>query len=363
MKRIWFSLSAVLIVMLSLVPINALAANGTIYTFHQIDMTSVYNSKAFDAGQNYTSGTTQKYWINPGTTYNDPTYGNVPMDVRPAGQNNVWLSKGNERTSGPTFTNSITLSTNIQSAVAIWLVGFDGGWVYTGSKLQVSYKLDTGSGVQPYTVDYYPNDWYTIGTGPDLTLWVDSTKYSLSTYPPEGDIAVARIDLPQSGILSEIKVTDPDPDPSEDYYSTLPGIDSFPIFAITVVEAVVPVNVDVKPMSCPNPFNVKSKGVLPVAILGTATLDVSQIYTASVELEGIAPLRWALEDVGTVGDPLAGPDGYMDLTLKFDTQAIVGALGAVNDEDIVTLDLTGNLTVASGGIPITGDDEVVIIKK
>jgi hypothetical protein len=197
-------------------------------------MTNFFNSKAFDGGQNYTSGTTQKYLINPGTNYTDSFYGNVPMDIRPAGQDNVWLSKGNNRTSG--FTNSITLSANIQNASAVWLVGLDGGWVYSGSKLQVSYKLDTGSGAQTYNIDYYPNDWWYEGTGPDMNLWV--TDYSGS--PPAGDIAVARIDLPEPGLLSDITVTDPDPDPSEDYFVEYPGIDAFPIFAVTVAEMVLP---------------------------------------------------------------------------------------------------------------------------
>ena len=34
------------------------------------------------------------------------------------------------------------------------------------------------------------------------------------------------------------------------------------------------VPIDIKPQSCPNPLNVNSKGVLPVAILGTDTFDV-----------------------------------------------------------------------------------------
>jgi len=36
----------------------------------------------------------------------------------------------------------------------------------------------------------------------------------------------------------------------------------------------IEVPVDIKPTSCPNPLNVKSRGVLPVAILGTADFDV-----------------------------------------------------------------------------------------
>ena len=126
---------------------------------------------------------------------------------------------------------------------------------------------------------------------------------------------------------------------------------------------VIEVLVDVKPMSWPNPLNVKAKGVLPVAILGTEDFDVTQIDPASVRLEGVAPLRWALEDVGTAGDPLAGPDGFTDLSLKFKTQEIVAALGDVNDGDVMVLHLTGNLKEEFGGMAIAGEDVVIIIKK
>ena len=43
--------------------------------------------------------------------------------------------------------------------------------------------------------------------------------------------------------------------------------------------------------------------------------------------------------------------------------AIVNALDAVNDRDIMTLDLTGNLKAASGGAAIVGGDVVIIINK
>ena len=126
---------------------------------------------------------------------------------------------------------------------------------------------------------------------------------------------------------------------------------------------VIEVSVDIKPMSWPNPLNVKARGVLPVAILGIADFDVSQVDPASVRLEGVAPLRWSFEDVGTVGDPLAGPDGYTDLSLKFNTQEIVAALGAVSDGDVVALNLTGNLKEEFSGTAIAGEDVVLIIKK
>jgi probable HAF family extracellular repeat protein len=112
----------------------------------------------------------------------------------------------------------------------------------------------------------------------------------------------------------------------------------------------VKVAVDIKPGSCPNPLNVKSSGVLPIAILGTADYDVTTIDPASVRLAGVEPLRSGYEDVaGPVTDTNdcncteAGPDGYLDLTLKFKTQEIVEAIGEVNDGDVLTLELTGVL--------------------
>ena len=38
-----------------------------------------------------------------------------------------------------------------------------------------------------------------------------------------------------------------------------------------------------------------------------------------------------------------GPDGFLDLTLKFKTQRIVEAVGDVNDGDVRVLTLTGVL--------------------
>jgi hypothetical protein len=131
---------------------------------------------------------------------------------------------------------------------------------------------------------------------------------------------------------------------------------------------VIPVHIDIKPTSCPNPFNMGSKGVLPVAILGTEDFDVTTIDPASVLLEGVPPLRWNQEDVATPVGPDAdtcecttyGADGYMDLTLKFDHQTIAAALGTVSDGEIRVLTLTG---MTYDSIPIMGKDCVVILKK
>ncbi|MGD2086185.1 MAG: hypothetical protein PVH61_08380 [Candidatus Aminicenantes bacterium] len=126
--------------------------------------------------------------------------------------------------------------------------------------------------------------------------------------------------------------------------------------------------IDIKPQSCPNPVNVKSKGVLPIAVLGTGDFDVTTIDPASIRLKGIAPLRSKVEDVST---PVWNPqyecdcttedeDGFDDLILKFNTREIVEELGEVTDGEILELTLTGKLT---DGTPIEGNDCIIVINK
>jgi len=113
----------------------------------------------------------------------------------------------------------------------------------------------------------------------------------------------------------------------------------------------IPVNFDIKPGSCPNPLNVGSRGVIPAAVLGAEDFDVNTIDAVSVRLNGVAPIRHNYEDVSSpVVDgnececSADGPDGYLDLTLKFDTREVVESLGDVNDGDVLTLTVEGVLT-------------------
>jgi hypothetical protein len=131
------------------------------------------------------------------------------------------------------------------------------------------------------------------------------------------------------------------------------------------------VPIDIKPTSCPNPANVSTKGngVLPVAIIGTADFDVTQVDPETVRLEGVAPLRWSIEDVATPYDihteegcmdcTTDGPDGIYDLTLKFKQKDVYGAIGEVYNRECKTLRLTGELF---SGYLIVGEDKVIILK-
>jgi hypothetical protein len=135
----------------------------------------------------------------------------------------------------------------------------------------------------------------------------------------------------------------------------------------------VEVPVDIKPGSCPNPINVRSRGVTPAAILGAADLDVATIDPTSIRLNGIAPARSGYEDVGTPFMPYVGKedcdmdcvdsmaDGWMDLTLKFDTQALATTIDGSEGGTCTVMTLTGNFTEEFGGGPIIGEDVVVVI--
>ncbi|UCG94322.1 MAG: hypothetical protein JSW13_00710 [Candidatus Aerophobus sp.] len=143
-------------------------------------------------------------------------------------------------------------------------------------------------------------------------------------------------------------------------------------WALLTLERVVPaiiVPIDIKPGSCPNPLNLGSKGVLPVAVLGTEDFDVTDIDPTTIQLTregvqgGVPPLRWSYEDVAT---PFEGElcdchdldgDGYIDLTLKFDTQELVNDLELVTEAgNTIPLILIGKLKEEAGGRDITGSD-------
>ncbi len=133
--------------------------------------------------------------------------------------------------------------------------------------------------------------------------------------------------------------------------------------------------VDIKPGSWPNPLNTKSKGVLPVAVLGTEDFDVMSIDPGTIlmVLEGfdntVSPIRWNYEDVGTPyegeqpGGHDLGSDGLLDLTLKFDTQALVDAFDLYNAQgQSLLLSLSGNLTEENGGLAYQGSDWIWVLQ-
>ncbi len=124
------------------------------------------------------------------------------------------------------------------------------------------------------------------------------------------------------------------------------------------VELAESVPIDIKPGSSPSPINLKSKGVLPVAILSTEEFDATQVDIETLLFgdplliaDGktpVSPLRGNYDDVND--------DGLMDLTLKFSMR------------DLVANEVIGSMTVegylagqAYDGTEIAGRETVRIV--
>jgi hypothetical protein len=137
------------------------------------------------------------------------------------------------------------------------------------------------------------------------------------------------------------------------------------------------VAVDIKPGSCRNPLNLGSRGVLPIGILGSEDFDVNNVDPTSIRLkyinfsEGVGPIRSSVEDVaapvvdGNECDCSAeGPDGYMDLTLKFKAPQIATELlntaGELVEGQELLLTIAGQLY---DGTQIEGSDCIVLVGK
>ncbi len=148
----------------------------------------------------------------------------------------------------------------------------------------------------------------------------------------------------------------------------------------TVAIPFIEVYVDIKPGSCPNPINLGSKGVIPVAICTSAddffdasTIDPSTIILTREGYEdvGVSPIRWSYEDIATpyMGDDECGchdlnGDGYIDLSLKFKTQEVINALNLSEEMgNTIPLIITGNLKEEFDGLQIRGQDCVWIHAK
>ena len=111
------------------------------------------------------------------------------------------------------------------------------------------------------------------------------------------------------------------------------GVSDLVSFEINVIQ---PVTVDVKPGTSRNTVNVKSQGVIPVAMLTTQDFNATTVDAATVRLEGVAADHFALEDVDQ--------DGDLDLVLRFRTQAVLDALGlrlGSGQTERVLVELTG----------------------
>jgi len=122
----------------------------------------------------------------------------------------------------------------------------------------------------------------------------------------------------------------------------------------------IPVAIDIKPGSCPNAINKNGKGVIPVAILGGADFDVTQIDPVTLTFEGMGlgvkgngAFQCSVQDVsGDFTTPEGAPDGHPDLVCQFVDDATTWP------EGMEMAIVTGTLKAEFGAIPIEGSDSV-----
>ncbi|MBI4908532.1 MAG: LamG domain-containing protein [Acidobacteria bacterium] len=122
------------------------------------------------------------------------------------------------------------------------------------------------------------------------------------------------------------------------------------------------VTIDIKPCSFPNAINLNSQGVIPVAILGSTTLDVTDIDVSTVMLEGMGvnspgksgKLQCSIQDLtgpAFVTADSCSADGLPDLVCHVQTQSVQLA-----DPSMMRL-----TALTKGGISLSGFDSVKIV--
>jgi hypothetical protein len=111
-------------------------------------------------------------------------------------------------------------------------------------------------------------------------------------------------------------------------------------------KSVVDISIDIKPGGNPNSINLKSKGVVPVAVMTTDDFDASTINPETVLFAAVAAVRWTEEDVDV--------DGDLDLLFHFKTQELN------LDKDSTEATLTG---ITYDGQAIGGTGRVNIVPK
>jgi len=214
-------------------------------------------------------------------------------------------------------------------------------------------------------------DWLHVGADTTVNLYADVSQY-IYAYPgsvlniysgsvglyiivmpgvPDPVVTVYGTDFGGDGDFSTPGQVSYSGGTLTGYYADGSAIDLlfYSSTAIYLQNAVNGLKIDIKPGGNPNNINLKSRGVVPVAVLTTDDFDASAIDPETVEFAGAKPpVRSTLEDVDG--------DGDIDMLFHFKTQELV------LDEDSTEATLTGE-TIEGVGITATDTVRIVPQKK
>jgi len=171
-------------------------------------------------------------------------------------------------------------------------------------------------------ISSYDNQQF-LNENPDIASQITDTSDSYELY--------ARYIDPETDIYTSPTIINQQINPGQDIYYELEGTDS--------IKAYKTIDIDIKPGSYPNSINLKSKGLIPVAILTTSTFDVKDVNVNRISFAGAEPIKSHIEDMDN--------DGDIDLILYFDAQSL-----KLNQTD-TEASLTGDI--------IKGTDSVKIV--
>lgn len=250
---------------------------------------------------------------------------------------------------------------------------------------------DNGDGTITYTTDYGnagDPGMSSLMLGEAPTLWGDALSFTNLAITVEATIDIATREYlggtftgtaDAVGTLTAVTITIngslmetgliPDPPGHE-------GVVDY--MEVTTEREPLMLALDIKPGSCPNPINGKSRGKLPVALLGiedvhTCMIDLSTLQLARADgiggyvmpLEGPPGPHTVIEDVaGPFDDEDCAcgevePDGIDDVSMKFSTPEVFRVLELydIDNNDRVELVLSGSL---HDGTPFFAYDCVIL---
>ncbi len=216
--------------------------------------------------------------------------------------------------------------------------------LYPGAYVDWGVYAATGSTVNVYGGEIGDGFFVALYTGePSPVVTVYGTDFALDGVPLDPSATQFSVDIFYGGVLTG---TYENGDPIYLWFlSDVPiylwFLSDVPIYLKTLAPEVT---IDIKPGDSQNNINLKSKGVVPVAVLTTDAFNAATVDPATVLFAEAAPVRSTLEDVDG--------DGDADMLFHFRTQELN------LDQDSTEATLTGQTTEE---VAIQGTDEVRIV--